>query len=104
MNNCTCGVKFRNLERGYKAEECVCLLKNAKNMESFIKEIMQHRESGVDGGDLQDIAVNHGILVENNPTKSCLSETNECQCVEYYSETEFERGEVRCFRLAEFLE
>ena len=69
-------------------------------LRAFAQEIMDHwPEDGVNGDDLQEIAVKHGLLkstVRHNP----CSET--CFCAGYVSGNEFKSG-VTCFVRTELL-
>lgn len=53
-------------------------------------------EGDIDGGEFQDIAVKHGVLVEVKPTKPCAEEG--CTCAEVYGDEEFAEGLVTCYR------
>ena len=67
-----------------------------ERLRAFAVEIMDHWPDGdVDGGELQDIAVAHGLLVANNPQEPC---GDNCRCVEYYAPDEWETGDVVCYR------
>lgn len=77
---------------------------NAEHYEAllgFAKEIMKSWSYGdVDGGELHRIAVDHGLLVAYRPVEPC---SDECDCALTYTPDDFERGEVDCYRLAEWM-
>jgi len=54
----------------------------------------------VDGADLEDHAVKHGLLVPTKRTEPCSEDR--CNCAEYYSRDEWADGVV-CYRKAEWL-
>ncbi len=51
----------------------------------------------VDGGEFQDAAVKHGLLVPETRFEPCAKE--DCMCNEYYTGEDFELG-VTCYRRA----
>lgn len=64
-------------------------------LRGFAKRVMESwPHGGIDGGDLQDDAVEFGLLDPTTPTESC---GEGCVCAEYASAEEFAAGEVRCF-------
>lgn len=70
-------------------------------LRAFAQEIMDHwPESGIDGDDLQEIAVKHGLLMPTIRYARCNEEG--CFCAGYASEKEFESGVV-CFRKTDLL-
>lgn len=75
--------------------------KENKKLKDFAKEIFEsHPDGSLDGGDIQDIAVNHGLLIETTVYAPCQPEG--CRCSEYYLSGDFKKG-ISCFRLASFL-
>ena len=58
-------------------------------------------EGGIEGDDLQDIAVEHGLLVAETRYSPCAEEAW-CWCARYATEEEFADGVV-CYRRAEWL-
>ena len=69
---------------------------------AFAREILAvWPEGGVDGGDLQDIAVKHGLLVPEIRHAPCAEEY--CQCALFATESDFADGVV-CYRMAGWLE
>ena len=57
---------------------------------------------GVDGFDLQEIAVRHGLLVETTQFKPCSEAEGACSCLSYYSSDEWKDG-VICYRKTHLL-
>jgi len=74
------------------------------NLKSFARAVILHwPESGIDGDELQDIAVNHGLLKTYIRHENCSVEgVSICQCAEYCTEEEFKKG-VECFRKTDLL-
>ena len=67
---------------------------------AFAREIMSAwPEGGIEGGDLQDAAVEHGLLVPETRYAPC---SEECPCAWSATEEEFAGGVV-CYRRAEWL-
>lgn len=56
---------------------------------------------GIDGFDLQEIAVRHGLLVETTQVKPC-GENGQCSCLSYYDQSEWKEG-VTCYRKSHLL-
>jgi hypothetical protein len=54
---------------------------------------------GVDGFDLQALAVEHGLLVETIQHEPC---SDGCSCASYYASDEFKEGVV-CYRKSPLL-
>lgn len=54
---------------------------------------------GIDGGELQDIAVTCGLLRPEERSEPC---GEQCVCAEYVTPAEFERG-VTCYRKTDLL-
>lgn len=79
-------------------------------LRTFAKWVMEARScvdvdmdgTEIDGGDLQDKAVELGLLklTEPAPREPC---GENCACNEYYSESEFRDGKVMCYRKTELL-
>lgn len=55
----------------------------------------------IDGGELQQLAVKHGLLVPEERFAPCAEEG--CACAEYYAPDEWGEG-VTCYRRAPFIE
>lgn len=75
-----------------------------EKMKSFINELFEDYEGGsdLDGGDLQDLAEKHGILVQTIHHEPCSDgEMNECVCAGICDDEDFKAG-VKCFRLADW--
>lgn len=67
----------------------------------FALAMLEHWPLGdVDGGELQDKAVQHGLLVPERRTEPCSEEG--CNCAEYYSPEEWGEG-ITCYRRAPWL-
>lgn len=80
----------------------VVLMPNASSLAAFARDIMAiWPEGGLDGGDLQEIAVKHGLLVPETRHAPC-GEEGACSCAEYATPEEFAAG-VTCYRRAEWL-
>lgn len=68
----------------------------------FAQAIMERWPHGdVDDGDLQGIAVKHGLLSMSAPKAPC--DDLKCGCREYYDLDEFTKGLVECYRKTELL-
>lgn len=75
--------------------------RNYDRLIAFAREILSAwPEGGIDGGDLQDIAVEHGLLVPETRYAPCSEE--DCCCAGYATEEEFAAG-VICYRRADWL-
>lgn len=75
---------------------------NASSLLAFARDILaSFPEGGLDGGDLQEIAVKHGLLVPETRYAPC-GEDGACSCAEYVAADEFADG-VTCYRRAEWL-
>lgn len=67
----------------------------------FALAMLEHWPLGeVDGGELQEEAVKHGLLVPETRTAVCSEEG--CNCAEYYSAEEWAEG-ITCYRKAAWL-
>jgi hypothetical protein len=67
----------------------------------FAQAIMRSWPHGdVDGGDLQEIAVEHGLLQPETRFAPCSEEG--CNCAEYYATDEWAEG-ITCYRKAPWL-
>lgn len=74
-----------------------------EKMKSFIRELFDiyYPDCGdIDGGDLQDLAEKHGILVSEIRHIPCNDEL--CACAQVCSDMEFFEG-VKCYHLADWL-
>lgn len=72
-----------------------------RSLRAFARDVMGEwpHECGVDGFELQDLAVKHGLLVPVKMTSPC---GEGCQCAEYYESDELAEG-VTCYRKTELL-
>lgn len=70
-------------------------------LRAFAQDVMGDwpHECGLDGFELQDLAVKHGLLVPVEMTAPC---GEGCQCAEYYESDELVEG-VTCYRKTELL-
>jgi hypothetical protein len=56
-------------------------IENIKRLRAFAIDVMEPwPHAGIDGGELQDIAVKHGLLIQETRTESC---GENCACEEY---------------------
>ncbi len=70
-------------------------------LKRFALAMLEHWPLGeVDGGELQEEAVKHGLLVPETRTAVCSEEG--CNCAEYYSAEEWAEG-ITCYRKASWL-
>lgn len=75
------------------------LAQEVKQLRAFAQGVMQSWPIGdVDGGHLQDLAVEHGLLVETTQAKPCREEG--CTCAEYLASDEFP---TECYRYTNLL-
>lgn len=84
--------------RAMKGAEIEALEFERDTLRTFAQHIMQSWPCGdVDGGDLQDKAVELGLLklTEPAPREPC---GEGCECAQNCSADEFESGEVQCYR------
>lgn len=56
--------------------------------------------NGIDGWDLQDLAVANGLLVATYPSEPC---TEDCNCTEGWFSNDFASGKVLCYRPTDLL-
>jgi hypothetical protein len=83
------------------AEDIARLTAESAALKLFALDVLKAWPLGdVDGGDLQEMAVKHGLLVPEKRTAVCSEEG--CNCAEYYSAEEWAEG-VTCYRRAEWL-
>lgn len=75
-----------------------------EKLRGFAQELFEDWPAylGVDGFDLQDIAVRHGLLVETTQFKPCSEVEGQCSCVNYYANHEWLEG-VTCYRKSHLL-
>jgi hypothetical protein len=74
-----------------------------KQLLAFAKDIFEKSEwpqGGIDGEDLQEIAIKHGLLIPETRFEPCDPEF--CLCAEFYGEKEFAEG-ITCYHKAQFL-
>lgn len=77
------------------AEEIERLRAENETLRAFARDIMAAWPmGGIDGGELQDMAETHGLLVPETRTEPC---GDECACAEYHSPEEMADG-VTCYR------
>ena len=75
---------------------------NYDSLLAFAREIMSAwPEGGIEGDDLQDIAVEHGLLVAETRYSPCAEE-DWCWCASYATKEEFATG-VICYRRADWM-
>ena len=74
-----------------------------ESLAKFALEILKEFPdlSSYDGGDLQDLAVKHKLLVPQTVYAPCSDEW--CSCAEFYSDEEFKEG-VTCYHIADWLD
>jgi hypothetical protein len=66
-------------------------------LRAFARRIMQAWPDGdVDGLELQEAAVEAGILRETRPREAC---GESCRCADYYGDRNFRDGHVVCYRV-----
>ena len=72
-----------------------------ESLASFALEILDEwpELSGFDGGDIQDIAEKHKILIPRTVFAPC---GESCNCIEFWSEEEMKAG-VTCYHMADWL-
>lgn len=69
-------------------------------LRAFANEIMSHwPEGGVDGADIQDYAIKHGLIEPVTRHNPC---SESCYCSEFVSAEEFKHG-ITCFVKTELL-
>lgn len=73
---------------------------------AFARDILGHLPDGgdLDGGDIQGMAVKHGLLIGSVVHEPCNSENSDlpCACAEYCMADEFAEG-VICYRRADWV-
>ncbi len=83
------------------AEDIARLTAEGEALKRFALAMLEHWPLGeVDGGELQEEAVKHGLLVPETRTAVCSEEG--CNCAEYYSAEEWAEG-ITCYRKAPWL-
>ena len=69
-------------------------------LRAFAKDVITFwPASGIDGDDLQSLAVKHGLLAPEKRFAACA---DTCLCAEYCNAADFAAG-VQCFRQTELL-
>lgn len=58
------------------------------------------RLDGIDQSDIEDAGIKFGLLEVRTPAAPC---GEFCACAECYSAQDFTKGEVRCYRVAEWV-
>lgn len=80
---------------------CDCREAEFAKLRAFAQDVMQAWPEGdLDGGELQDAAVRHGLLRETHPAEPC---GENCWCAEYYGDDEFKDGGAICYKPTELL-
>lgn len=81
-------------------EELTHVKRNMAAMRAFVGELLTNwpDEVGIDGFELQDLCVKHGLLVATYPKEPCLPN---CWCVGYYGSGIWQG--VVCYRKTELL-
>jgi len=76
--------------------------KQIQSLAKFALEVLEDWPDmgSLDGGDLQEIAVKHNVLVPHIVHGSCC---DDCFCSEFYSDEEWREG-VTCYRIADWLD
>ena len=83
-----------------QADQTIEQSEELARLRSFARDVMETWPRGdLEGGDLQDLAVKHGLLVPETRYTPCREE---CFCAEYATTEEFEDG-VICYRRAALL-
>lgn len=80
-------------------------MSDLKKLRAFAQDVMEFcpDDFNLDGMELQEIAVKHGLLKPEIRYKDCSVEgVLTCQCAEYYDLEEFELG-IECYRHTELL-
>jgi hypothetical protein len=113
VNACE-GISTESLESG-EARAVRDELANIEKLESqrdqlleFARDILSHWPDGgdLDGGDIQGLAVKHGLLIGKTVNAPCNAENadiNPCSCAEFCDAEDFTAG-VTCYSRAEFLQ
>ena len=87
-------------EHRHNNVEYSAIREERSKLRAFAQEIMDHwPEGGVDGDDLQEIAIRHGLIVPAIKYEPCGVG---CFCESYAGIDEFENG-VTCFVKTELL-
>jgi hypothetical protein len=74
-----------------------CAQCEVERLRAFVAQVMEAWPLGdVDGGDLQDYAVKHGLLTPETRTSPC-GEDGACNCAGYYGNDEWADG-ITCYR------
>jgi hypothetical protein len=74
-------------------------MKDIDKLRGFARDIMDLWPDGnLEFGDIQEIAVKHGILKEEIIYKECEN----CSCTQYYDEDDFKNGVV-CYRKSDLI-
>lgn len=81
-----------------RADEVEALVAEVERLRAFANAVLEAwPASGIDGDDLQEIAVKHGLLLPETRTAPCRAEG--CNCAEYYAADEWAEG-ITCYRRA----
>lgn len=83
-------------------KENECMAAQLTPLRGFAVELLKDFPDymGLDGFELQDLAIKHGLLIGFAVNKPCREEG--CQCADYHTEAEMEGG-VTCYRRADFM-
>lgn len=75
--------------------ELLELMEEVRKLRAFAQGVMAAWPLGdVGGGELQELALRHGLLAPEQRTEPC---GEGCNCVEYWSAAEFAEGQI-CYR------
>lgn len=83
-------------------KENATMVDDLAKLRAFAAELLKDWPDymGLDGFELQDLAIKHGLLVGSTVTQPCRAEG--CQCAEYNTDAEMEGG-VTCYRKSDVL-
>ena len=87
-----CAFEIARLEK-----ELAAMTAERDRLRNFADRMLVNWPTGdVDGGELQDAAVECGLLIATHPTEPCNE--GDCSCLEYFGLEEFAEGGVTCYR------
>ena len=68
-------------------------------LQAFARDILADwpEFAGLDGGDIQELAVKHGLLQLKTPAPAEPCSNFSCSCAEYYDAADFADGSVQCY-------
>jgi hypothetical protein len=82
-SECTCCGHTMHIPEGYETTDICneCAHAEVERLRAFAFDVMEAwPDGGLDGGELQDIAVKHGLLIPETRIESC---GENCTCVDY---------------------